>query len=38
MAAFVTKYNNDMRTKLTQGDLFSYDDILDSFTLKPEYL
>ena len=38
MSSFVTKYNKAMGTNLSQKNLFSYDDVLDSFTLKPEYL
>ena len=37
---FTQIYNelNEAETNLTSSDLFVWDDLLDAFTLKPEYL
>ena len=35
---FVNEYNNKFKTTLISSDLFAWNDILNAYTLKPEYL
>jgi len=38
MRKFVNDFNNKLKTTYNISDLFSWDTILEAYTLKPEYL